>query len=80
MGLTGPEGPKGAQGGQGAKGTKGAKGDGATKALQKNWKQCTWRSNDGRDYGKIKVIEKQKPYPITATNRDQEGSRPIEIL
>ena len=72
MGPRGPEGPKGAQGGQGAKGIKGAKGDGASKALQKNWKQCAWRRVYPGDYGKIKVIEKLKRNPVTRSNQDQD--------
>ena len=53
-GLPGPYGRDGMKGEKGATGANGAKGEVGAQAPS-NWKQCVWRSGDGRDYGLIKV-------------------------
>ena len=68
-GKTGPQGPRGVdgkkaakgepgiQGPVGQKGQRGDKGDSGTPGLSShmNWKECTWKKNDGRDSGEIFV-------------------------
>jgi len=44
------------KGEKGETGSKGAKGEVGAKAPS-NWKQCVWKSEDGRDNGLIKVRE-----------------------
>ena len=55
-GLPGPYGRDGMKGEKGETGSKGAKGEVGAKAPS-NWKQCVWKSEDGRDNGQIKVRE-----------------------
>lgn len=74
MGPKGPQGPKGNQGIRGAQGDKGAKGEQITKGLQKNWKQCAWRTlSDGRDYGQIKECVFSKHFQNTALKVEYNG-------
>ena len=49
-GLSGPSGPRG------IKGEAGPVGKGA--AEQRNWKQCAWKNNEGKDTGLIRVSGK----------------------
>lgn len=70
-GVAGPTGPRGFKGEAGVKGEtgvagppgpRGAKGEvgpSAKASQQKNWKQCAWKTVDGRDTGVIKVYCKQ---------------------
>jgi len=53
-GLPGLPGRDGTKGEKGESGFKGAKGEVGAQAPS-NWKQCVWRSGDGRDNGLIKV-------------------------
>ena len=46
MGMTGPP---------GSRCQKGDAGENGTDADHRNWKQCAWKSSDGRDIGLIKV-------------------------
>ena len=39
----------------GSRGHKGEEGKNGADADHRNWKQCAWRSEDGRDIGLIKV-------------------------
>ncbi|KAL9951328.1 hypothetical protein ACROYT_G043972 [Oculina patagonica] len=61
-GMMGIKGARGLVGDQGIKGDKGEKGESLTSPSsavpQTNWKQCVWKSEDGKDSGKIKVREK----------------------
>ena len=57
-GVPGPRGimgEKGMTGTLGPRGVKGETGPSGTDTDHRNWKQCTWRSVDGRDIGLIKV-------------------------
>ena len=64
-GLSGPSGPRGFKGEAGEKGVagppgpRGFKGEagpvGKVAAEQRNWKQCAWKKEDGKDIGLIKV-------------------------
>ena len=70
-GKAGPQGPTGAEGKKGAKGEagiqgptgqkgqRGDKGDSGTPRLSShmNWKECTWKKEDGKDSGLIYVSE-----------------------
>ena len=56
-GLPGPYGRDGAKGEKGDKGETGLKGQKGGTQASSNWKQCVWRSGDGRDNGLIKVKE-----------------------
>ena len=70
-GKTGPQGPPGAEGKKGAKGEsgiqgpagqkgqRGDKGDSVTPRLSShtNWKECTWKREDGRDSGEMYVSD-----------------------
>ena len=70
-GVAGPTGPRGFKGEAGVKGetgvagppgprgAKGEAGPSAKASQQKNWKQCAWKTVDGRDTGVIKVYSKQ---------------------
>ena len=54
--IIGKPGEQGIKGLQGRKGDKGEKGESPISVVsQSNWKQCVWKSSDGRDSGKIKV-------------------------
>ena len=63
-GKAGPRGPRGFKGQAGEKGVAGTRGPrgikgeaglvGKVAAEQRNWKQCAWQKNDGRDIGLIK--------------------------
>ena len=39
----------------GSRGEKGEMGASGTDTDHRNWKQCAWKTNDGRDIGLIKV-------------------------
>ena len=66
-GSRGSSGPPGIKGVKGEQGSKGEKGEIVNSAVsQTNWKQCVWKSGDGRDSGKIKV---QKCLENTMKNR-----------
>ena len=60
-GMTGPPGPhggkgeKGMTGNSGPRGVKGEMGPNGTDADHRNWKQCVWKKNDGRDIGLFQV-------------------------
>ena len=54
-GRDGAKGDKGAIGSTGSRGQKGDAGKNGADADHRNWKQCAWRSADGRDIGLIKV-------------------------
>ena len=70
-GKTGLQGPSGAEGKKGAKGEpgiqgptgqkgqRGDKGDSGTPRLSShmNWKECTWKKEDSRDAGEIRVSD-----------------------
>ena len=55
VGRDGAKGEKGAAGTPGPRGGKGETGASGRNAVQKNWKQCVWKNNDGRNIGLIKV-------------------------
>ena len=61
-GLPGRDGRDGAKGDKGmvrsigSRGQKGDAGKNGADADHRNWKQCAWRSEDGRDIGLIKVF------------------------
>ena len=68
-GMTGPPGPNGGKGENsmtgkpGPRGIKGEMGPNGTDPDHRNWKQCAWKNNDGRDIGLIWVcinLRKQK--------------------
>jgi len=61
-GRDGAKGDKGAIGSIGSRGQKGDAGKNGADADHRNWKQCAWRSGDGRDIGLIKdcVFDKRK--------------------
>ena len=69
-GLSGPSGPRGFKGEAGEKGVagppgpRGIKGEagpvGKVAAEQRNWKQCAWKKEDGKDIGLIKVSAWEK--------------------
>ena len=54
-GRDGVKGDKGMIGSTGSRGQKGDAGENGADADHRNWKQCTWRSEDSRDIGLIKV-------------------------
>ena len=57
-GLPGRDGRDGAKGEKGVAGTPGVKGEAGLKGTdtdKKNWKQCVWKKDDGRDSGLVKV-------------------------
>ena len=54
-GRDGAKGEKGVAGPAGSRGVKGDAGQNGADADHRNWKQCTWRSEDGRNIGLIKV-------------------------
>ena len=54
-GRDGAKGDKGVAGPPGSRGVKGDAGQNGADADHRNWKQCAWRSEDGRDIGLIKV-------------------------
>ena len=54
-GRDGAKGVKGVAGPPGSSGVKGDAGQNGADADHRNWKQCAWRSEDGRDGGLIKV-------------------------
>ena len=54
-GRDGREGAKGERGMVGPRGLKGEVGQNRKVSDPKNWKQCVWKSADGRDIGLIKV-------------------------
>ena len=61
QGNKGPKGEPGVQGPTGQKGQRGEKGEsentGASQlSSHMNWKECTWKSGDGKDSGVIQVI------------------------
>jgi len=43
-------------GSTGSRGQKGDEGENGADADHRNWKQCAWKSADGRDIGLIKVF------------------------
>ena len=67
-GLSGPSGPRAVKGEAGEKGVvgpsgpRGFKGEagpvGKGAAEQRNWKQCAWKNNEGKDTGLIRVSGK----------------------
>ncbi|XP_078371267.1 collagen triple helix repeat-containing protein 1-like isoform X2 [Oculina patagonica] len=61
-GRDGAKGEKGVTGPAGSRGVKGDVGQNGADADHRNWKQCAWRSDDGRDGGLIKdcVFNKKK--------------------
>ena len=54
-GRDGPKGEKGVAGAPGSRGAKGEMGASGTDTDHRNWKQCAWKNNDGRDIGLIKA-------------------------
>ena len=65
QGNKGPKGEPGVQGPTGQKGQRGEKGEsentGASQlSSHMNWKECTWKSGDGKDSGVIQVIITQQ--------------------
>ena len=54
-GRDGAKGEKGVAGVPGPRGIKEETGPSGTDTDHRNWKQCAWRSEDGRDIGLIKV-------------------------
>ena len=50
-GRDGAKGDKGMIGSTGSRGQKGDAGKNGADADHRNWKQCAWRSTDGRDIG-----------------------------
>ena len=54
-GRDGAKGDKGVIGSTGSRGQKGDAGKNGADADHRNWKQCAWKSEDGRDIGLIKV-------------------------
>ncbi len=54
-GRDGAKGEMGVAGSPGSRGIKGEAGQNGTDADHRNWKQCTWRNDDSRDIGLIKV-------------------------
>ena len=56
-GRDGAKGDKGVAGTPGPRGVKGDVGPSGTDTDHRNWKQCVWRSQDGRDIGLIKVCQ-----------------------
>ena len=48
-------GERGAAGPSGSRGMKGEMGPSGTDTDHRNWKQCAWKNNDGRDIGLIKA-------------------------
>ncbi|XP_078371156.1 collagen triple helix repeat-containing protein 1-like [Oculina patagonica] len=76
-GPPGPRGGKGEKGVAGSSGPRGVKGDAGkngTDANQRNWKQCVWRSTDGRDVGLIKYCVFDKKKDETALRVVYQGS------
>ena len=61
-GRDGAKGEKGVAGPSGSSGFKGDAGQNGADADHRNWKQCAWRSGDGRDIGLIKVTCKKNLY------------------
>ncbi|KAL9986639.1 hypothetical protein ACROYT_G000810 [Oculina patagonica] len=61
-GRDGAKGKEGVAGPPGSRGVKGDAGQNGADADHRNWKQCAWKSTDGRDIGLIKdcVFNKQK--------------------
>jgi len=67
-GMTGPPGPRGGKGENGMtgkpgpRGVKGEIGPNGTDTDHRNWKQCAWKKDDGRDVGLIRdcVFTKKK--------------------
>ena len=60
-GFKGEAGEKGVAGPSGPRGFKGEAGPvGKVAAEQRNWKQCAWKKDDGRDIGLIKVSAWEK--------------------
>ena len=63
VGINGKNGAKGEPGVQGPSGQKGQRGESGTSGIPgnpgvmsfKNWKECAWKIDDGRDHGLIKV-------------------------
>lgn len=58
MGVKGDQGMPGIMGSKGEKGEKGESsvtGSAADQVPQTNWKQCVWKTTDGRDRGKVKI-------------------------
>ena len=54
-GRDGTKGDKGVAGSPGPRGVKGESGASGRDTDHRNWKQCVWRSGDGRDIALIKV-------------------------
>jgi len=70
-GKKGDKGDSGAQGPTGQKGQRGEKGESGSPgspqlSLRMNWKECTWKSEDGRDSGVIQNCEFMKNFTDTA--------------
>jgi len=76
MGIKGEPGIVGAQGKKGDKGEKGesVKASPASAVPQTNWKQCVWKSEDGRDSGKIKNCSFNKLQSDTALKVSFQGN------
>ena len=55
-GRDGAKGDKGMIGSTGSRGQKGDAGKNGADAGHRNWKQCAWKKDDGRDFGLIKVF------------------------
>ncbi|XP_078353975.1 uncharacterized protein LOC144638637 isoform X3 [Oculina patagonica] len=77
-GMMGIKGARGLVGDQGIKGDKGEKGESLTSPSsavpQTNWKQCVWKSNDGKDSGKIKDCSFNKLQSDTAIKVSFQGN------
>ena len=54
-GEVGRDGARGEKGVAGAPGSRGSKGETGASTVQRNWKQCAWKKQDGRDIGLLKV-------------------------
>ena len=54
-GRDGRDGAKGEKGVAGPPGSRGEKGESGKDTDHRNWKQCAWKNNDGRDIGLIKA-------------------------
>ncbi|CAH3188914.1 unnamed protein product, partial [Porites lobata] len=70
-GRDGAKGEKGVAGTPGSRGAKGEMGASGTDTDHRNWKQCAWKSNDGRDIGLIKA------FSITNNRHIKISSQPL---
>ncbi|XP_078353266.1 uncharacterized protein LOC144638033 [Oculina patagonica] len=80
-GMMGIKGARGLVGDQGIKGDKGEKGESVTSPSsavpQTNWKQCVWKSDDGKDSGKIKDCSFNKLRSDTAIKVSFQGNMAV---